>query len=82
MKSVIKDVNDAVAMGRQVVAEAGLEVMHGEEPTDHQVRLAALHAREDAAAIMGLLGKVLQRQERMQRWVYVIVVLLVVLAAR
>ena len=58
-----QDFQEAQAHAQRVVAEAGLTVMHGEEPTPGQVALAALHGREDAALNAFLLGKVLQRLE-------------------
>lgn len=54
----------AQAIARRVVDEAGLTVLHGETPTEHQARIAALHAREDAAVCMALLSHLIAQKPR------------------
>ena len=76
MKSISADVEAASALGRQVAAEKGLSVLEGETPTPYQAGVAALHAREDAAACMYLLMRVMHRQQTLQRWLYFVVFLL------
>ena len=83
MQSIQEEVEAAGQLGRQVAAEKGLSVLEGETPTLHQASIAALHAREDAAACMYLLTRVMKRQQTLQRWIYVVVFLLAcVLAGR
>lgn len=60
--SVQDDIQAAQALAQRVAEEAGLTVRVGESPTGHQAKLAALHAREDAAACMALLAMLLERQ--------------------
>lgn len=83
MQSIQKEVEAASQLGRLVAEQKGLTVLEGETPTPHQAAIAALHAREDAAACMYLLSRVMQRQQTLQRWIYFVVFLLLcVLAGR
>ena len=77
MPSIKDEIEAAAEVGRRSAEQKGLLVLNGETPTPHQAALAALHAREDAAACMFLLARVMQRQETLQRWIYFVVVLLV-----
>ena len=61
------DLAEAQAVAQKVVSEAGLTVPHGETPTRHQVGIGALHAREDAAMLVALQMKTIQRLDR-QVW--------------
>lgn len=63
---VMKDVQEAQQQAQAIVSQAGLTVLHGEPPTEDQVGLATLHAREDAAMSIALLVKVLQRLDEKQ----------------
>lgn len=58
---VKRDLQEAQQHAQNIVADAGLTVLHGEMPTEAQVGIATLHAREDAALNSALLVKVLQR---------------------
>jgi hypothetical protein len=81
MQSIQREIEAAAQLGRQVAEQKGLTVLEGQTPTPHQVAIAALHAREDAAACMYLLTRVMQRQQTLQRWAYLIVFLLCCLLA-
>lgn len=63
---VMQDVQEAQQHAQTIVAEAGLTVLRGEVPTEEQVGIATLHAREDAALNTSLLVKVLQRLDEKQ----------------
>lgn len=73
-KQVAQEVLAANATAQRVVGEAGLTVLHGAEPTDQQVRLAALHTREDAAMMIALQGATLLRLGRIAWWLRAIFV--------
>lgn len=64
----MQDLALAQETAQRIVREAGLTVLHGEEPTDSQVRLAALHAREDAALVATLQSLTLARLDRITWW--------------
>ena len=76
MKSIADEINEASEFGRQVAREKELWVYEGETPTPYQAGVAAIHAREDTAAIFYLMAKVMKRQQTMQRWLYFIAFLL------
>jgi hypothetical protein len=59
----VRDIELARDIALKVVTEAGLTVNHGEVPTEEQVRLAALHAREDAALCAAMLGMLLSKND-------------------
>jgi hypothetical protein len=67
-KRAMQDLKLAQETAQRIVREAGLTVLHGEEPTDSQVRLAALHAREDAAYVATMQGLTLARLDRITWW--------------
>ncbi len=58
----------AAEIGRQAASDAGLTVLVGETPTDYQARIAALHAREDTAAISAMLVQTYAQQRKILRW--------------
>lgn len=76
MESAQQIIREASDFGRRAAAEKGLEVVHGETPTVYQRGIAAIHGREDAAACFYMLTKVLDRQRTQQRWINVMVFLL------
>jgi len=78
MKELLKLIQEASDHGLLVATQKGLTVNYGETPTEEQVGLAALHAREDAAACFFLLTQVLRRQIILRRWIYFVVFLLLV----
>jgi hypothetical protein len=82
MKGIQAEIEAAAALGRQVAAEKGLSIPEGETPTPYQAGVAAVHAREDAAACMYLLTRVMQRQQATQRWLYFVVFLLLCVLAQ
>jgi hypothetical protein len=82
MKEVQRLIQEAGTFGQSVVAAKGLTVRHDEVPTREQAALAALHAREDAAACFFLLTKVLERQIVVRRCAYLSVFLLILIVAK
>jgi hypothetical protein len=69
----------ASEFGQSVSRDAGLLVGHGETPTHHQAAMAALHGREDAAAVFMLSAQILGRQRQLLWWLRVVAALLVLL---
>lgn len=62
------EVEAARKLALQVVTDAGLLVAAGEQPSQAQVALAAIHAREDAALCAALIVQSMARQRQILRW--------------
>lgn len=67
-KTAQQAVQDAAAVGLRVALDAGLTTTLDREPTQAQAKLAALHAREDAAAIIALQSALLVRVNKAVFW--------------
>lgn len=80
-RALKRDLEESQAMAQKVVRDAGLTVLHGEEPTAYQVAIATLHGREDAAMLVALQLKTMQRLDRHVWYLRAIVALLLVLLA-